>query len=47
VVKVTQLETHQTRKEELAQLTGGHSAADALTFAESLLQKAATHHLQK
>jgi len=46
VIRVTQLETHQTRTEELAQLTGGHSAADALTFAESLLKKAATYRLK-
>jgi DNA repair protein RecN (Recombination protein N) len=40
VVRVTALENHQTRKEELAQLTGGHSAEDAIAFAESLLTKA-------
>ncbi len=47
VVRVTQLETHQTRCEELAQLTGGHSAEDAVTFAQSLLKKAATYRLKK
>ena len=41
VVRVTSLDNRQTRREELAQLTGGNSAADALAFAESLLEKAA------
>jgi DNA repair protein RecN (Recombination protein N) len=40
VVRVTTLENRQTRREELAQLAGGHSASDALAFAESLLVKA-------
>jgi DNA repair protein RecN (Recombination protein N) len=40
VVRVTALEDRQTRREELAQLTGGHSAEDAIAFAESLLAKA-------
>jgi DNA repair protein RecN (Recombination protein N) len=40
VVRVTSLKNHQTRREELAQLTGGHSAKDAIAFAESLLTKA-------
>lgn len=40
VVRVTPLKNHQTRREELAQLTGGHSAKDAIAFAESLLTKA-------
>ena len=40
VVRVVQLESNQTRTEELAQLVGGHSAEDAITFAQSLLKKA-------
>jgi DNA repair protein RecN (Recombination protein N) len=40
VVRVTTLENRQTRREELAQLAGGHSASAALAFAESLLVKA-------
>lgn len=47
VVRVVQLDTHHTRREELAQLTGGHSAEDAVTFAESLLLKAASYRLSK
>jgi DNA repair protein RecN (Recombination protein N) len=41
VVRVTSLDNRQTRREELAQLTGGNSAASAIAFAESLLDKAA------
>ena len=40
VVRVVALKNLQTRREELAQLTGGHSAEDAIAFAESLLAKA-------
>ncbi|MEG3436485.1 DNA repair protein RecN [Pannus brasiliensis CCIBt3594] len=40
VVRVTCLDNRQTRREELAQLAGGHSASAALAFAESLLIKA-------
>ncbi|AFY76016.1 MAG: DNA repair protein RecN [Hydrococcus sp. C42_A2020_068] len=40
VVRVSSLENLQMRREELAQLTGGHSAEDAIAFAESLLAKA-------
>jgi DNA repair protein RecN (Recombination protein N) len=40
VVRVTTLDNRKTRREELAQLAGGQSAADALAFAESLLVKA-------
>ena len=29
--------------EELAQITGGHAAGDAIAFAESLLEKAAKY----
>ena len=37
------LGNHQVRAEELAQITGGHSASDAIAFAESLLAKAAKY----
>ena len=40
VVRVTPLNSVQARQKELAQLTGGHSAEEALTFAQSLLTKA-------
>ncbi|AFY36671.1 DNA replication and repair protein RecN [[Leptolyngbya] sp. PCC 7376] len=40
IVIVEQLEKIQTRRDELAQLTGGHSAEDAISFAESLLSQA-------
>lgn len=40
VVRVSLLDTHGTRREEIAQLAGGHSAQEAMTFAESLLTKA-------
>jgi DNA repair protein RecN (Recombination protein N) len=40
IVRVTSLDSHQTRLEELAQLTGGNSAGDAIAFADSLLLKA-------
>lgn len=40
VVRVSLLDTHGTRREEIAQLAGGHSAHEAMTFAESLLAKA-------
>lgn len=41
VVRVTPLNTLQTRRDELAFLTGGHSADEAIAFAETLLMKAA------
>lgn len=41
VVRVTPLDSLQTRRDELAFLTGGHSADEARAFAESLLMKAA------
>jgi DNA repair protein RecN (Recombination protein N) len=47
VVRITALDNHQIRREEIAQLTGGHSAQEALTFAESLLTKAANIKQQK
>ena len=47
VVRVKALENIQTRKEELAQLTGGHSSDDAMEFAKSLLVKAESYRLGK
>jgi DNA repair protein RecN (Recombination protein N) len=47
VVRVRRLDNHQTRREELAQLTGGHSAQEAITFADSLLAKATDYRLGK
>lgn len=41
VVRVSVLDNHLTRKQELAQLAGGKSAQEAMTFAESLLTQAA------
>lgn len=43
VVRVTTLDNLTTRREELAQLTGGKSASEAIAFAESLLVQAANH----
>jgi DNA repair protein RecN (Recombination protein N) len=43
VIRVKSLGNHQVRAEELAQITGGHSAEDAIAFAESLLTKAAKY----
>ena len=40
VVRVKTLSDRLLRREELAQLTGGHSAEDAIAFADSLLTKA-------
>ena len=40
VVRVKALNNERVRIEELAQITGGHSAEDAIAFAESLLTKA-------
>lgn len=40
VVRVSLLDNHLTRREEIAQLAGGQSAQEAMTFAESLLTKA-------
>lgn len=47
VVRIIALDTHHIRREELAQLTGGHSAEEALSFAESLLVKAEAFRLGK
>ena len=41
VVRVTTLDNFNTRREELATLAGGHSATEAIAFAESLLNQAA------
>jgi DNA repair protein RecN (Recombination protein N) len=41
VVRVSLLDNHGTRRDEIAQLAGGQSAQEAMTFAESLLTKAA------
>ncbi|MCC0177918.1 DNA repair protein RecN [Waterburya agarophytonicola K14] len=43
VVRIKSLGEHTIRVEELAQITGGHSADDAIAFAESLLAKAAKY----
>ncbi len=43
VVRVTSLDNLTTRREELAQLAGGKSANEAISFAESLLLQAANH----
>lgn len=43
VVRVKPLIDRDGRVEELAQITGGHSAEDAIAFAESLLAKAAKY----
>ncbi|MFW6358055.1 MAG: DNA repair protein RecN [Chroococcales cyanobacterium] len=43
VVRVRMLDNHGSRRDELAELAGGHSAQDAIAFAESLLTQAAEH----
>lgn len=43
VVRVEVLDNHDTRREELAQLTAGDSARDAIAFAESILAAADDH----
>lgn len=47
VVRIKELNNLQTRREELAQLTGGHSAEEAIQFAQSLLLKAEAYRLGK
>lgn len=42
LVAVESLQHHQKRRDELAQLTGGHDAEEAISFAESLLVQAQT-----
>ncbi|MBP0019684.1 MAG: DNA repair protein RecN [Cyanobacteria bacterium SBLK] len=41
LVRVTRLEDRDSRRDELAQLAGGHSAREASAFAESLLDRGA------
>jgi DNA repair protein RecN (Recombination protein N) len=43
VVKVRKLEDLDRRKQELAELTGGHAASDAIAFAESILKAQHAH----
>ena len=43
VVRIKPLKDRAVRAEEIAQITGGHSAEDAIAFAESLLAKAAKY----
>lgn len=40
VVRIAELDDRNRRRAELAELTGGHSANDAIAFAESLLDRA-------
>jgi DNA repair protein RecN (Recombination protein N) len=47
VIRVKSLGEHTVRVTELAQITGGHSADDAIAFAESLLTKAAKYRDSK
>ena len=47
VVRVTALSDRLLRRTELAQLTGGHSAEDAIAFADSLLTKADNYRKSK
>ncbi|KJH72782.1 DNA repair protein RecN [Aliterella atlantica] len=47
VVRVKSLDNVSTRREELASLAGGHSATDAIAFADSLLTQAANRRQQK
>ena len=47
IVKVTALDTLNKRREELAQLAGGKSAQNAITFADSLLTQAAHYRVQQ
>jgi DNA repair protein RecN (Recombination protein N) len=44
VVRVSVLDNHSSRRQELATLAGGHSAKDAIAFADSLLAQAAVKH---
>lgn len=47
VVRVKVLDNHIIRREELASLTGGEAAGEAIAFAESLLTQAAVHRTRK
>ncbi|WP_017294743.1 DNA repair protein RecN [Geminocystis herdmanii] len=40
IVQVTHLEHQEHRRDELAELTGGHSAEEAIAFADSILETA-------
>jgi DNA repair protein RecN (Recombination protein N) len=40
IVQVTHLEHQDHRRDELAELTGGHSAEEAIAFADSILETA-------
>ncbi|AFZ54704.1 DNA repair protein RecN [Cyanobacterium aponinum UTEX 3222] len=46
IVQVRHLEEEIHRRDELAELTGGHSAEDAIAFADSLLEMAQTRKEQ-
>ncbi|NJN75191.1 MAG: DNA repair protein RecN [Synechococcaceae cyanobacterium RL_1_2] len=43
IVKVRKLDDLDRRKQELAELTGGHAASDAIAFAESILKAQHAH----
>ncbi len=47
VVRISNLDNLNKRREELAQLAGGKSAQEAIAFAESLLTQAANHRQKK
>lgn len=47
VIRIARLNDGVTRQQELAQLTGGHSAQEAMAFAESLLAQAAVRRRRK
>ena len=47
VVRVSNISDRESRIQELAQITGGHSADRALEFAQSLLTKAADYRKQQ
>ena len=46
VVRVQNISDRNLRVQELAQITGGHSAEQAIEFAQSLLDKAETYRQQ-
>ena len=46
VIRVTSLDNRQTRQEELAQLTVGHSEQEAIEFAQSLLVDADAYRIK-
>lgn len=47
VVRVQNISDRELRVQELAQITGGHSAEQAIEFAQSLLNKAETYRQQQ